>query len=64
MNALLVRILNVWQTEPVAVTGLLTVLLNAAIVFGAPIDDGQKTAIIAVVSSLGIVIARSQVTPA
>jgi hypothetical protein len=74
MNAILVRIgdaftglfggiINIWETEPVAVTGLITVLLDAAVAFGAPIDDGQKTAVVGVVSAVGVLIARSNVTP-
>ncbi len=56
-------IVSLWENEPVAVTGLVTAILDAAIAFNAPIDEGQKTAIIAVVSGIGILIARKQVTP-
>jgi hypothetical protein len=54
---------GIWTSEPVAVTGLVTVLLDAAISFGAPISPDQKTAVIGVVSALGILVARSKVSP-
>jgi hypothetical protein len=63
INAAGDKIVNLWESEPVAVSGLVTVLLDAGIAFGLPIDPDQKTAVIAVVSAIGVLIARSKVTP-
>ena len=63
MNTVIAYLINKWETEPVAVSGLVTVLLDAAVAFGAPISPDQKTAAVAVVTALGIIIARSKVTP-
>ena len=57
------KVVNLWETEPVAVSGLVTVALDAAVAFGAPISPDQKTAVIGVVSAIGVLIARSKVTP-
>ena len=57
------KAVNLWETEPVAVSGLVTVALDAALAFGAPISPDQKTAVIGVVSAIGVLIARSKVTP-
>ena len=56
-------IIHVWEAEPVAVTGLVTVLIDAGVAFGLPITPEQKLAVVGVVSALGVLIARSQVTP-
>lgn len=63
MTKIIDYIINKWETEPVAISGLVTVLLDAAVAFGAPISPDQKTAVIGIVSAIGIVIARRQVTP-
>lgn len=57
------KVMNLWEDEPVAVTGIVTALLDAAISFNAPIDADQKTAVIAVVTAVGVLIARNRVTP-
>lgn len=56
-------VIRVWEREPVAVTAVITGALDVAIVFGVPIDDGQKTAIVGLVSAIGVLVARNQVTP-
>lgn len=63
IGRLTAKVISVWENEPVAVSGLVTVLLDAAVAFGAPISDDQKTAVIAIVSAIGVLIARSQVSP-
>ena len=57
------KIVNLWETEPLAVTALITGSLDAAVAFGAPISPDQKTAVIGLVSAIGVLIARSKVTP-
>lgn len=60
LSAIWARITN----EPVLVTTLVGAALNLAIVFGAPVTDEQKTAIVVVVTAVLAIFARSQVTPA
>ena len=57
------KIVNLWESEPVAVTGLITVSLDVAVAFGVNISPDQKTAVIGLVSAIGILIARQKVTP-
>jgi len=57
------KAIGLWEDEPVAITGVITALLDAAIAFNAPIAPDQKTAVIAVVSAIGVLIARNRVTP-
>lgn len=60
MNAIIARI----QDEPVLVTTLVGAAIGLAVVFGAPISDDQKTAIVVTVTALLAIFARSKVTPA
>ena len=57
------RAVKLWEDEPVAITGVVTALLDAAISFNLPIEPDQKTAVIAVVTAIGVLIARNRVTP-
>lgn len=59
MGAIIARI----QGEPVLVTTLVGALLDLGIVFGAPVSNDQKTAIVVVVTAVLALFARSQVTP-
>lgn len=64
-------ILDLFRTEPTVVIGaigaVLVAILDAAVAFGAPITADQKTALIGVVSAVGLVVTlyaqRSQVVP-
>ena len=49
--------------EPVLVTTFVGALLNLLIVFGLPITDEQKLAVVALVTALLAIFARSQVAP-
>lgn len=60
LQAVLDRLAN----EPVLVTTFVGALLNLLIVFGLPIDDEQKLAVVALVTALLAIFARSKVTPA
>lgn len=57
------KVLGLWESEPVAIVALITAALDVATVFGAPISPEQKTAVVGVVSALGVLVARNQVTP-
>ena len=59
MNEIIDRLRN----EPVLVTTFVGAVLNLLIVFGVPIDDEQKLAIIVVLNAVLAVFARSKVTP-
>jgi hypothetical protein len=59
MSAIIARLAN----EPVLVTTFVTAVLDAAIAFGAPIADGQKIAVITVVTAALAFFARSKVSP-
>lgn len=63
MQAILERIYGIWGSEPVLITTLFTTLLDVAIVFGLPLTPDQKTALVAFVTAIGAIVARSQVTP-
>jgi uncharacterized membrane protein YccC len=51
------------QNEPVLLTTLVGAILGLLIVFGVPVTDDQKTAIVLVVTALLAIVARSQVSP-
>lgn len=59
MDALIERI----KDEPVLLTALVGAVLDLVIVFGVPVTPEQKVAILAVVTTLLALFARSQVTP-
>ena len=59
MQSIIARI----KAEPVIVTALVAAVLNLAVVFGVPVDDGQKAAILAVVNAVLALFVRSQVSP-
>lgn len=63
MKAILLSIWDRITNEPVLATTLVGAVINLAIVFGAPISDDQKVAVVAVVTALLAVFARSKVTP-
>ena len=63
IGALGEKIVELWESEPVAVTGLVTAGLDAAVAFGAAISPDQKTAVVILVTAIGVLIARSKVTP-
>lgn len=63
MNAILEKIYGIWGAEPVLITTLFTCVLDVAIVFGLPLTADQKTALVAFVTAIGAIVARSQVTP-
>ena len=51
------------SNEPVLVTTFVGALLNLLVVFGLPIDDEQKTAVVVLVTAVLAIFARSQVSP-
>lgn len=51
------------QLEPVLVTTLVGAVISLLVVFGVPITNDQKTAIVVVVTAVLALFARSQVTP-
>ena len=51
------------SAEPVLVTTFVGALLNLLVVFGLPIDDEQKTAVVVLVTAILAIFARSQVSP-
>lgn len=57
------KLINLWENEPVAVTAVVTGALDLLVAYNAPITPEQKTAILALVSGIGVLIARRQVTP-
>ncbi len=63
MGAILDKLYGIWASEPVLVTTLFTALLDVGIVFGLPLTADQKTALVAFVTAIGAIVARSQVTP-
>jgi hypothetical protein len=60
VGAIIARI----QDEPVVVTTLVGAVISLLVVFGVPISDDQKTAIVGVIVAVLALFARSQVTPA
>lgn len=64
MNAIVSRILDLWGSEPVVITGLVDAALILAVHLGLPLDDGTKVAIDGLLAAVGVLIARSKVTPA
>jgi hypothetical protein len=60
----LTAIIDRLRNEPVLVTTFVGALLSLLVVFGVPITDDQKTAIIVLLTAVLAVVARSQVTPA
>jgi hypothetical protein len=56
-------ILDKIANEPVVVTTIIGAVLSLLIVFGVPISDEQKLAILGVVTAVLALFARSQVTP-
>jgi len=64
MNSLIARIALLWSREPVVITGLIDAVLVLAVHLGLPLDDGTKVAIDGVLAAIGVLIARSQVSPA
>lgn len=63
LNSAFGRLISLWENEPVAVTALVAGLLDVLIAYNAPVTPEQKTAILAVVSGIGVLIARQKVTP-
>lgn len=59
MNEIIDRLRN----EPVLVTTFVGALLSLLVVFGVPITDEQKLAIVALLTAVLAVFARSQVSP-
>lgn len=55
--------LDWWGREPVVITTVAVALVDAAVVFGAPLEAEQKTAIVTLITALGAAIARSRVRP-
>lgn len=53
-----------WEGEPLTIVALVDAVLVLAVTFGLSITNDQKTAIDAVLVAVGLLIARSQVTPA
>lgn len=55
------------NTEPALIVGAIQAGITLAIAFGAPIDEGQKAAILgfagAVLALVGAVVIRQNVTP-
>lgn len=49
--------------EPVLVTTLVGALISLLVVFGVPITDEQKVAVIGLLTAVLALFARSQVTP-
>lgn len=60
MDALIERL----RDEPVLVTTAVGALLGLLVVFGVPISDDQKTAIIVLLTAVLAIFARSKVSPA
>ena len=59
MEAIIERL----RDEPVLVTTFVGALLGLLVVFGVPISDEQKTAIIVLITAVLAIFARSKVTP-
>lgn len=57
-------ITKLWGSEPVVIVGLVDAVLILLISFGVNIAPEQKTAIDGVLAALGVLLARSQVSPA
>ena len=57
-------ILDRLRDEPVLVTTFVGALLSLLVVFGVPISDDQKLAIVGLITALLALFARSKVTPA
>ncbi len=60
MEAIIARL----RDEPVLVTTFVGALISLLVVFGVPISDDQKTAIIVLLTAGLAIFARSKVTPA
>jgi hypothetical protein len=62
-SGLVGRVITLWETQPLAVTALITAAIDVAIAFGAPITQDQKTVLIGLISAAGVVVAHQNVTP-
>lgn len=63
MPAFLAPIIARIENEPVLATTLLGAVLSLLVVYGVPISDDQKAAIIAVLTAVLAIFARSKVSP-
>jgi len=57
-------LLNLWGSEPVVITGLVGAVLALLVSFNVHIAPEQIAAIDAVIVAIGVLIARSRVSPA
>lgn len=55
--------LKLWAKEPTLVVGLVSTIIALVVAFGIRLTADQVGAIMAVVSALGALAVRSQVTP-
>ena len=60
---MLAALWNKIANEPVAITAFIIAFIDLAVVFGLPLSPEQKGAIITVVDSLLVLVARQLVTP-
>ena len=56
-------LLNLWAGEPVVITGLVDAVLVLLVSFGLHIAPEQVTAIDGLLVAIGILVARSKVSP-
>lgn len=56
-------LLNLWKREPARFVALGIAIVDLAVVFGVPITQEQKTALVTVISAIGVEYIRSRVTP-
>lgn len=64
MSAILARLGDLLAGEPVVVIGVVDAVLILAVHLGLPLDDGTKGAIDALLAAIGLLLARSKVSPA
>lgn len=56
-------ILALWAREPVIISALVTAVIGLLVAFNVPLTEDQQKAIIGLVVAVGVIVARSQVSP-
>lgn len=60
---MLAFLLGVWASEPVVITAVVDAGVILAVSLGVPIPDSTRAAVDGLIVAIGVLIARSRVTP-
>lgn len=62
MSAIIDRITTIWAEEPVVITGVVTAILALLVSVGVQIPEPFSVALVALITAIGILIARAKST--